>query len=40
MADCPAVDPASALQFVINGANGSSEAECKRKVIETAFQAA
>ena len=40
MADCPAIDLASALQLVINGANGSGDAGCKRKVIETALQAA
>ena len=39
MVDCPTIDPASALQFVINGAAGSSDADGKRAVIEAALQA-
>ena len=39
VADCPTIDPASALQFVINGAAGSSDADSKRAVIEAALQA-
>lgn len=35
----PEVDPASALQFVVNAAAGSSDADAKREVIETALQA-
>ena len=40
MAVCPDVDPASPLQFVINAAAGSSDADTKREVIETALRAA
>jgi diacylglycerol kinase family enzyme len=40
MAAGPEVDPASALQFVINAAAGSSDADQKREVIETALLAA
>lgn len=40
MAVCPEVDPASPLQFVINAAAGSSDADTKREVIEAALQAA
>ena len=40
MADCPEVDPASTLQFVINAAAGSCDADTKREVIETALRAA
>ena len=39
MAVCPEVDPASPLQFVINAAAGSSDADAKREVIETALRA-
>jgi diacylglycerol kinase family enzyme len=39
MAACPEVDPASPLQFVINAAAGSSDADAKREVIETALRA-
>jgi diacylglycerol kinase family enzyme len=39
MAVCPDVDPASPLQFVINAAAGSSDAEAKREVIEAALRA-
>jgi diacylglycerol kinase family enzyme len=39
MAVCPEVDPASPLQFVINAAAGSSDADAKREVIETALLA-
>jgi diacylglycerol kinase family enzyme len=35
----PAIDPAAPLQFIINGASGSSAAEAKRAVIEAALQA-
>ena len=38
MTSCPAVDPASPLQFVINASAGSSDAEMMREVIETALQ--
>ena len=38
MADCPEVDPASPLQFVINGAAGSSDADTKREMIEAALR--
>ena len=37
---CPEVDPASPLQFVINAAAGSSDADKRREVIETALRAA
>jgi diacylglycerol kinase family enzyme len=40
MPDCPDVDPASPLQFVINAAAGSGDADTKREVIETALRAA
>ena len=40
MAFCPAIDPASPLQFVINAAAGSSDADAKREVIETALRVA
>lgn len=40
MAECPEVDPASPLQFVINAAAGSGDADTKRQVIETALRAA
>ena len=40
MAECPEVDPASPLQFVINAAAGSGDADTKREVIETALRAA
>ena len=40
MAVCPEVDPASPLQFVINAAAGSIDADTKRDVIETALRAA
>jgi diacylglycerol kinase family enzyme len=39
MAVCPEIDPASPLQFVINAAAGSSDAESKREVIEAALKA-
>ena len=39
MAVCPEFDPASPLQFVINAAAGSSDADAKREVIETALRA-
>jgi diacylglycerol kinase family enzyme len=38
LAVCPEIDPASALQFVINGASGSSEADTKRQAIEAALR--
>jgi diacylglycerol kinase family enzyme len=40
MAACPEVDPSSPLQFVINAAAGSSDADTKREVIETALRVA
>jgi diacylglycerol kinase family enzyme len=40
MVVCPKVDPASPLQFVINAAAGSSDAETKREIIEAALRAA
>ncbi len=40
MADCPDLDPASPLQFVINAAAGSSDAQSKREIIETALRLA
>lgn len=40
MVACPEFDPASPLQFVINAAAGSHEAQAKREVIEAALQAA
>ena len=39
MALRPKVDPASPLQFVINAAAGSSDADAKREVIESALRA-
>ena len=39
MAVCPEIDPASALQFVINAAAGSSDADSKRDVIDAALRA-
>lgn len=39
MADLPEIDLASPLQFVINAAAGSSDAEAKREVIEAALRA-
>lgn len=39
MAACPEIDPVSPLQFVINAAAGSSDAESKRDVIEAALRA-
>ena len=33
------IDPASSLQFIVNAAAGSSDAEAKREVIEAALQA-
>ena len=40
MAACPVIDPTSPLQFVINAAAGSSDADTKREVIETALRVA
>lgn len=40
MAACPEMDPASPLQFVINAAAGSSDAEAKREVIEAVLRGA
>ncbi|MES2581929.1 MAG: diacylglycerol kinase family protein [Pseudomonadota bacterium] len=40
MPDCPEIDPTAPVQFVINGAAGSSDADAKRVVIEAALQAA
>jgi diacylglycerol kinase family enzyme len=39
MAGCPEIDPTSPLQFVINAAAGSSDADSKREVIEAALRA-
>jgi diacylglycerol kinase family enzyme len=39
MADGPELDPAAPIQFVINAAAGSSDADTKRKVIESVLQA-
>ena len=39
MAVCPEIDPAPPLQFVINAAAGSSDADGKREVIEAALRA-
>ena len=39
MTACPEIDPASPLQFVINAAAGSSDAQAKREVIAAALQA-
>ena len=40
MAVCPEIDPDSPLQFVINAAAKSSDADATREVIETALRAA
>jgi diacylglycerol kinase family enzyme len=39
MTACPEFDPAAPLQFVINAAAGSRDADAKREVIETALRA-
>jgi diacylglycerol kinase family enzyme len=39
MTDCPELDPAAPLQFVLNAAAGSSDAETKREAIETVLKA-
>ena len=39
MAVLPEIDPTSALQFIVNAAAGSSDAEAKRELIETALRA-
>lgn len=39
MAVCPEIDPASPLQFVINAAAGSSDADTRRKLIEATLRA-
>jgi diacylglycerol kinase family enzyme len=39
MPHCPKLDPAASLQFVINAAAGSSDAQTKREVIEAALRA-
>lgn len=39
MPDCPEIDPTAPVQFVINGAAGSSGADAKRVVIEAALLA-
>ena len=39
MAAIPEIDRASPLQFVINAAAGSSDAQAKREVIEAALRA-
>jgi hypothetical protein len=38
MATLPEIDPASALQFIVNAAAGSSDAEAKREVVEAALR--
>ncbi len=38
MADCPELDTAAPLQFVINAASGSSDAQAKREVIESVLR--
>ncbi|MBA4265137.1 MAG: diacylglycerol kinase [Comamonadaceae bacterium] len=38
MAECPEIDPDSPLQFVINAAAGSGEADTERDAIETALK--
>ena len=40
MTGCPEIDPAQPVQFVINAAAGSADAESRRGVIEAALQAA
>lgn len=40
MQDLPAVDPRSALQFVVNGAAGSNGADARRDAIQAALDAA
>jgi diacylglycerol kinase family enzyme len=37
---CPEIDPESPLQFVINGAAGSGDADTRRAIIEAALRAA
>lgn len=39
MADCPRLDAAAPIQFLINAAAGSSAADTKREVIESVLQA-
>ena len=39
MDDCPELDPAAPIQFLINAAAGSSAADTKREVIESVLQA-
>ena len=38
-ADCPVLDPGAPLQFIINGAAGSSHADARRAVIEAGLRA-
>jgi diacylglycerol kinase family enzyme len=38
MATLPEIDPASALQFIVNAAAGSSDAEAKRTVVESGLR--
>ncbi|MBC7620429.1 MAG: diacylglycerol kinase [Candidatus Saccharibacteria bacterium] len=40
MSACPDIDPAAPIQFVINAAAGSNDAESKREVIETGLRLA
>ncbi|RZS46756.1 diacylglycerol/lipid kinase family protein [Sphaerotilus mobilis] len=40
MDNIPVIDPTSALQFIVNAAAGSSDAQAKRQVIEAALRAA
>ncbi len=35
----PEIDPTSALQFIVNAASGSSDAEAKREIVEAALRA-
>jgi hypothetical protein len=37
MSSCPEIDPASAFQFIINAASGSTDGHAKRAVIEQAL---
>ena len=39
MEDCPELDPAAPIQFLINAAAGSSAADTKREVIESVLEA-
>lgn len=39
MAALPEIDPTSSLQFIVNAAAGSSDAEAKREIVEAALRA-